>query len=330
MCFPGRPLPSEMFQHSAKRKAESRAVPYQLLADNLCDNYFSFWNRSLASAKLTSNSDHSSVQEPSTFFKANLRFRTPISNCFENKQLSSSLKTCIFNMSDCLQNSNYFQYTVDSKDIENVEELLRKYPTMSVGSWAPCDCAPRQTLAIVVPYRNRLQHLHVFLNNIIPFLQFQRQAFTIFIVEQTQQVLFNRAALFNAAYREIQKLETSYDGVIIHDVDSIPENLCTLYYAGSNPHHFSVFRSKLDYELTYDKYIGGILALDMQTIESVNGMSNMYFGWGGEDDNLYGRLFQIQNKSLTRFDNCLGRVLTLGHDGNKHMPGRTSPKASQS
>ena len=218
----------------------------------------------------------------------------------------------------CLNTEHLIPYTVDETQMRNdTGLLLEKYSSMSGGSWAPCDCAPRQTLAIIVPYRNRLQHLHVFLNNIIPFLQFQRQAFTIFIVEQTQQVLFNRAALFNAAYREIQKLETSYDGVIIHDVDSIPENLCTLYYAGNNPHHFSVFRSKLDYEVNYEHYSGGVISMSTDTVEEVHGMSNLFFGWGTEDDNLKGRLVNIKQKTIRRYTNCRGRIRTLDHEKSR-------------
>ena len=196
---------------------------------------------------------------------------------------------------------------------------------MAQGSWAPCDCAAQQTIAIIVPYRDRLSHLYVFLNNIIRFLQFQRQAFTIFVVEQTPGVAFNRAALFNAALREIEKRDATYDCFIVHDVDSIPENLCAFYHcADDQPVHMSALRSKNNYVLPYDEYVGGVLAMSRSVVERVHGMSNLFFGWGQEDDNLYGR-FELRNLTVSRLASCLGRFRSLEHEDSR----RTSEKTTQ-
>ena len=198
---------------------------------------------------------------------------------------------------------------------------------MARGSWAPCDCAAQQTLAIIVPYRDRLSHLYVFLNNIIRFLQFQRQAFTIFVVEQTPGVAFNRAALFNAALREIEKRDATYDCFIVHDVDSIPENLCAFYHCGRLPRHFAVQRSKKNYRLNYEGYVGGVTSLSRETVERINGMSNLFFGWGKEDDNLFGR-FEYSNLSVVRYPSCLGRYRTLDHRKSKRSRSKSTSAVS--
>ena len=43
------------------------------------------------------------------------------------------------------------------------------------------------------------------------------------------------------------------------------------------------------FRLPYGTFMGGCVAMDKKTIESINGLSNIMFGWGGEDDNTYAR-----------------------------------------
>ena len=52
------------------------------------------------------------------------------------------------------------------------------------GHWSPCDCIPSARLAIIIPFRERYPHLSILLNNLIPFLQYQRKDFRFFVVEQ--------------------------------------------------------------------------------------------------------------------------------------------------
>ena len=52
------------------------------------------------------------------------------------------------------------------------------------GHWEPEGCHPRHKLAIVIPYRDREEHLKVLLQNLIPFLQKQKASFRIFVVDQ--------------------------------------------------------------------------------------------------------------------------------------------------
>ena len=52
------------------------------------------------------------------------------------------------------------------------------------GEWSPADCRNTEKVAIVVPYRDREQHLRIFLNHMHPILRRQRISYRIFVVEQ--------------------------------------------------------------------------------------------------------------------------------------------------
>ena len=43
------------------------------------------------------------------------------------------------------------------------------------------------------------------------------------------------------------------------------------------------------HRLPYRGIIGGVAAMRREQFYNINGYSNKYFGWGGEDDDLYGR-----------------------------------------
>ena len=44
------------------------------------------------------------------------------------------------------------------------------------------------------------------------------------------------------------------------------------------------------YNLPYQELVGGAIAISKQHFIQVNGFSNNFFGWGGEDDEFYQRL----------------------------------------
>jgi len=43
------------------------------------------------------------------------------------------------------------------------------------------------------------------------------------------------------------------------------------------------------YRVYYSTIFGGVTAFTKDQFMSVNGFSNKYYGWGGEDDDMYGR-----------------------------------------
>ena len=52
------------------------------------------------------------------------------------------------------------------------------------GMFSPTDCKSRQELALIIPYRNREYHLKLLLKHLHPFLQRQKRAYQIIVVEQ--------------------------------------------------------------------------------------------------------------------------------------------------
>ncbi|TMS38239.1 hypothetical protein L596_005006 [Steinernema carpocapsae] len=96
------------------------------------------------------------------------------------------------------------------------------------GHWKPEICKARQRVAIIVPFRNRENHLPIFLQNLHPLLQKQQLDYTIFVVEQIKNQKFNRAKLMNVGFVEARKLY-DWQCYIFHDVDLIPENDKNMY-----------------------------------------------------------------------------------------------------
>ena len=57
------------------------------------------------------------------------------------------------------------------------------------GMWEPSTCVSRHHVAIIIPYRDRYNHLRILLHYLIPILQRQLVKFRIFVVEQVSPLL---------------------------------------------------------------------------------------------------------------------------------------------
>jgi hypothetical protein len=155
------------------------------------------------------------------------------------------------------------------------------------------------SIAIIVPYRNRVNHLVKFLKHITNF--------DIYIIEQNNYDKFNRGLLLNIGYI-IASRKKKYDRYIFHDVDSYPDSvLLSLYkqYPERNIH----FASN-EYKYNYPTFMGGVLGMKGTDFEKINGFPNTFFGWGGEDDALYNRI--IKNK-ITVYKQKIGKYFLEEH-----------------
>ncbi|KAG0433018.1 hypothetical protein HPB47_020293 [Ixodes persulcatus] len=115
---------------------------------------------------------------------------------------------------------------------------------MPGGRFKPKECLARHRVAILIPYRNREEHLRVFLYNMHQLLPRQQIDYGIFVIEQEGNGKFNRAKLLNVGYLETREL---YDCFILHDVDLIPEDDRNLYTCPEQPRHMSVAMSSMNY-----------------------------------------------------------------------------------
>ena len=135
-------------------------------------------------------------------------------------------------------------------------------------------------LAIVVPYRNREEHLSQFIPHMEKFLKDEEIPFEILIIEQGDKKEFNRAKLLNIGYAEFP----NFDYYAFHDVDMLPIDSDYSFVEG--PTHLASRAEQFEYKLPYDGYFGGVTLFDKKSFVKINGYSNEYWGWGAEDDDV--------------------------------------------
>ena len=135
-------------------------------------------------------------------------------------------------------------------------------------------------LAIVVPFRNREEHLSQFVPHMEKFLKDENIPFEILIIEQGDKKEFNRAKLLNIGYAEFP----DFDYYAFHDVDMLPIDSDYSYVKG--PTHLASKAEQFDFKLPYDGYFGGVTLFDKGSFLKINGYSNEYWGWGAEDDDV--------------------------------------------
>ncbi|CAI9591649.1 unnamed protein product [Staurois parvus] len=148
-----------------------------------------------------------------------------------------------------------------------LEDVIQKNPKLTQGGrYDLPDCISRNKTAIIIPYRNREEHLKYLLYNLHPFLQRQQLNYGIYVIHQAGDFLFNRAKLMNVGFKEAMKDE-AWDCLFFHDVDLIPEDDRNLYTCDKFPKHASVAIDKFNYRLPYRDCFGGVSAL---TLSSMN------------------------------------------------------------
>lgn len=65
-----------------------------------------------------------------------------------------------------------------------LKEMPDKLKLEAGGRWFPKHCASWQRVAVIISYRNREEHLQIFLQNMHPYLQSQQLDYGIFVIEQ--------------------------------------------------------------------------------------------------------------------------------------------------
>ena len=75
-------------------------------------------------------------------------------------------------------------------------------------------------LGVIVPYRNRPEHLSIFKESITKYLDAAGLNYELIIVDQDNAKLFNRGMLLNIGFTFAKKYGCDY--VVFHDVDMLP------------------------------------------------------------------------------------------------------------
>ncbi|CAF0846364.1 unnamed protein product [Adineta ricciae] len=199
----------------------------------------------------------------------------------------------------------------------SLHEIETNYSNVrSGGQWSPTHCLARYRVAIIIPYRDRFEHLVTLLYYLHPILQRQELDYKIYVSEQDGNGTYNKAVLMNAAFLYASS-EYDFQCFVFHDVDLIPEDDRNMYSCPIFPRHMSVAIDEMNYKLTYEELIGGVLNIRNEHFLAVNGYSNLYWGWGAEDDDLYYRFKEVSIK-IIRPPASIARYKMLQH--TKRVP----------
>jgi len=160
-------------------------------------------------------------------------------------------------------------------------------------------------VAVIIPFRDREAHLekfkpwwaHFAKEGLVPP---KVTRWDIYIAEQFDGDSFNRGWNFNvglalasgqtSACEDItDAMKVPFKCAVIQDIDYLPEKLVD-YSECSVPTQLSAEIDRYDWKTPYLQSAGGIVSMNQGHWQQINGFSNDYFGWGGEDDELHHRL----------------------------------------
>uniref|UniRef100_A0A3Q2HLN1 Beta-1,4-galactosyltransferase n=1 Tax=Equus caballus TaxID=9796 RepID=A0A3Q2HLN1_HORSE len=183
----------------------------------------------------------------------------------------------------------------------DLNRVAEENPEVKLGGrYTPKDCISPHKVAIIIPFRNRQEHLKYWLYYLHPILQRQQLDYGIYVINQAGEAMFNRAKLLNVGFQEALK-DYDYNCFVFSDVDLIPMNDHNAYRCFSQPRHISVAMDKFGFSLPYVQYFGGVSALSKEQFLTINGFPNNYWGWGGEDDDIFNRFDRIAHTKETMF-----------------------------
>ncbi|XP_013179796.1 PREDICTED: beta-1,4-galactosyltransferase 2-like [Papilio xuthus] len=203
-----------------------------------------------------------------------------------------------------------------------LDDIEKKIPEVKLGGqYTPPNCTARHKVAIIVPYRDRDQHLRIFVNYMHPFLMKQQLEYGIFIIEQYRYKSFNRAKLMNVGFVESQKQKAGgWQCFIFHDIDLLPLDQRNLYQCQKDPLHMSVLIDKFNYKV--QNVFGGVSAMTLEQFTKVNGYSNRYWGWGAEDDDMFRRVQKVFYGFTRYADLVITKYIMLDHEQSFKNPFR--------
>uniref|UniRef100_A0A6C0CNX1 Uncharacterized protein n=1 Tax=viral metagenome TaxID=1070528 RepID=A0A6C0CNX1_9ZZZZ len=164
----------------------------------------------------------------------------------------------------------------------------------------------------IIPYRDRLQHKSIFLNQYKNLLE--DQSYEMFFVHQLDTRPFNRGATKNIGFLHAKKKypdDYKHITFIFNDIDTLPfdKTTCDFNTKMGVVKHFFGFKQTL----------GGIVAIKGNDFERINGFPNIW-GWGYEDNALKNRWLKVKGKiDYSQFYPYKDRSIVLLYHGEKKL-----------
>jgi len=120
----------------------------------------------------------------------------------------------------------------------------------------------------------------VFSRFMISFLSDMGISAHVWVIEQADDLPFNRGQLLNIGFLESR---SSSEYAAYHDIDHLPGDAMD----------YSFFRGVTElhpYQDGYAMSCGGVTVIDHESFSKINGYGTQFWGWGGEDDSLCARI----------------------------------------
>ena len=163
----------------------------------------------------------------------------------------------------------------------------------------------RARLAVIIPYRgqpsaSKRESFQALCERLPKHLHGSGIRHHLLAINQVDNHPFNRAALANVGYRVmasggrragLRPDDTRrFDYLAVHDVDRMPVAAGTNTSCNAPISQYYAFPARAPRVLHPNSYTGGVLVIQTELFERVNGFSNKFWGWGHEDNELYLRL----------------------------------------
>ena len=182
-------------------------------------------------------------------------------------------------------------------------ETLKSYQKYisSYGLTNGCIVEKRRKIAFIMPFRDngsnvRTSQFFWLINTYIPIFIKQKADVQFFVINQGghPDVPFNRAKLFNAGFQIAKKGD--FDCFFFSDIDLMAMDDRVPLKCIDTPRHYSAWLDSQNFKIAYKLIFGGTVAFTPEAFKDVNGFSNQFWGWGGEDDEMAVR---VRNKFKT-------------------------------
>lgn len=250
-----------------------------------------------------------------TILEKNSVYLTPSVNLSQPLTITSAkLQKCRVNLEELKEE----RFTIMKNSTVGVLWNSELKDVIYGGKYEPSDCKADQNLAVIIPYRDRKEQLEILTNSLHAFLQKQKLRYTIYVVELALPTRYNKGILLNIGFNVSQTM-SKHDCYVFHDVDLIPMNEKNLYRCTATPKHLGSANSKYSYKLPYPDYVGGVVMIQSSQFKLINGFSNAYFGWGGEDDD-YGKRLLKKGLRYDRPSPKVGKYYALFHGADASNP----------